>query len=585
MTVRTDITVNQLLSPRILRVAAPSTEVTIQDLHDTCRALEDDFENMPYPSLISSAGKEELGGGVSVGLTSTLQNVRLAFDARKTAVASGAATSTDATGTFLTDTAATFVAAAVEPGAWVVNLTDGSVCSVVRVLSETQIETDMLGGGADNQWTATDTYKIWNVAQVEVSGGNLVAVDSAGVPIDAILPTAGTQVVRTSASSATLQEVLDIQYGAYSYGVSYDASSQYTGTAYPVGTLREPVNNLEDALAIATELGFATIYVLGSATINGGLNFQNFQIIGESVALSAINVSAAAQVTGCEFSRCTLTGTLDGAVTIRDAVIGTVSFANGLIQDCALAGTISLSGAQDARFVDCWDGMPGAGVPTLNVGSGADVSVRGYRGELALTNMTGADEVSVDIVGRLILDATVTTGTVVVRGIGRVTLGGATATVDQAELVSPLAIDTQLALTHGAGSWEGGGGLTAGAVADAVWDEAAADHVAAGSMGLLEGRLDAAITSRAAPGAAMTLTSGERTALDAALTAAHGAGTWQGGLSGAQAQMLLELYDLMGLDPLKPLIVTSTSRKVPANGSEIDQAITDAAGTVTVQRL
>lgn len=36
---------------------------------------------------------------------------------------------------------------------------------------------------------------------------------------------------------------------------------------------------------------------------------------------------------------------------------------------------------------------------------------------------------------------------------------------------------------------------TAAAVADAVWDEASVDHVAAGSMGLLQSRLDAAISS------------------------------------------------------------------------------------------
>jgi hypothetical protein len=86
----------------------------------------------------------------------------------------------------------------------------------------------------------------------------------------------------------------------------------------------------------------------------------------------------------------------------------------------------------------------------------------------------------------------------------------------------------------------------------------------------------------------MTLTSGERTALDAALTASHGAGTWQqgaGGLTAPQAQMLLELYDLMGLDPSKPLVIGPTSRKVPANGSEIDQAISDVGGVVTVTRV
>lgn len=58
-----------------------------------------------------------------------------------------------------------------------------------------------------------------------------------------------------------------------------------------------------------------------------------------------------------------------------------------------------------------------------------------------------------------------------------------------------------------------------------------------------------------------------------------------GGLSSEFQAILRELYLLAGLDPTKPLVVTSTARKVPANGSEIDQTITDASGTVTVQRV
>lgn len=47
------------------------------------------------------------------------------------------------------------------------------------------------------------------------------------------------------------------------------------------------------------------------------------------------------------------------------------------------------------------------------------------------------------------------------------------------------ALDTALDSAHGAGSWEGAGSApTAAQVADAVWDEAIADHVAAGSTGL-----------------------------------------------------------------------------------------------------
>lgn len=49
--------------------------------------------------------------------------------------------------------------------------------------------------------------------------------------------------------------------------------------------------------------------------------------------------------------------------------------------------------------------------------------------------------------------------------------------------------------------------------------------------------------------------------------------------------MLLELYALMGLDPTKPLVVTQTTRKVPEDGSSINQTLTDYEGTITVQRI
>ena len=82
MTVRNDITVDFSASPRIITIAAPSDAVSIQDLHDTLRTIEDEPANMAYDILIRSAGKEDLGGGVAVGITATLQNAKLAFEAR-----------------------------------------------------------------------------------------------------------------------------------------------------------------------------------------------------------------------------------------------------------------------------------------------------------------------------------------------------------------------------------------------------------------------------------------------------------------------------------------------------------------------
>lgn len=68
--------------------------------------------------------------------------------------------------------------------------------------------------------------------------------------------------------------------------------------------------------------------------------------------------------------------------------------------------------------------------------------------------------------------------------------------------------------------------------------------------------------------------------LDAAVSTRAVAGD---GLTGTQATMLLEMYRLLGLDPTRPLVVTSTTRDA---GAEIEQSIAESPpGTVTVTRI
>ena len=91
----------------------------------------------------------------------------------------------------------------------------------------------------------------------------------------------------------------------------------------------------------------------------------------------------------------------------------------------------------------------------------------------------------------------------------------------------------------------GGGGPTAAQIADAVWDEASADHVTAGSTGAALGdvltdtaamqptiasNLDATVSSRAAPGAAMDLVTD---AVDSGAVAATAVTEIQSGLATA----------------------------------------------------
>ena len=50
-------------------VDAPETEVVIQDLYNNIRDYEDEYHVMDMHHLADASGKEELGGGVYVGIT------------------------------------------------------------------------------------------------------------------------------------------------------------------------------------------------------------------------------------------------------------------------------------------------------------------------------------------------------------------------------------------------------------------------------------------------------------------------------------------------------------------------------------
>jgi hypothetical protein len=83
MTTRDDVNADYQPSPRVIEVAAPSTELTVQDLVDTLRISEEGFaEGLSFDKVIDAAGKEDLGGGVLVGITANLQNAQVAFQAR-----------------------------------------------------------------------------------------------------------------------------------------------------------------------------------------------------------------------------------------------------------------------------------------------------------------------------------------------------------------------------------------------------------------------------------------------------------------------------------------------------------------------
>ena len=420
-----NITVFPYLSPRVIQVDSPQTEATLQGLIDAIRDWEDDADHTQFDTLIDAAGKEDLGGGVTVGITATLQNAQLYFAPRSSQIVTGETVSTaDADGYTLITTGATYITDGVQRGDIVYNVTTTAMATVLTVDSEEQISHMQLSGGSRNDWQVSDAVDVYRNEQCNISGGNLVAVDDVGASIPSTLQSPNTNIVRTSSSSATLQELADIQFSSFQGGVWIDVSGSNSGTTFPNGTARQPVNNFTDGLAIANARGFKRFFVIGDATIGGGLTFDNFAFVGEGPNLSTFTIDASASVVSCAFKNALVTGTLDGDSFVDECIVESLDFVSGVIRSSILnPGTITLGGAQIAHFIDCESGVPGAGTPTIDMGgTGQGLAVRGFNGGIKLTNHSGSDAVSLDFnSGQVRLDlATLTGGTIIARGTAKV---------------------------------------------------------------------------------------------------------------------------------------------------------------------
>lgn len=436
MTELANVTYNLVVSPRIAESPSTVDEVTVQDALDTLSAKQDDIDvigstpAVDNTVLVSGSGKDDLGGGTSVGITSTFDNLQWAFASDYTATESGTATSTGTT--TLIDTLATFITNGVVRGSVIINYDDKSITEVLTVDSEIQLTHRALNNGIANDWTIGDSYTIHNIIQKNLTGGNQVAVDSAGSPISPVYPTAFTQVILTASSSATLQSQEQLEAGLFLGGVALDVINGVSGTGaaangFPIGTRQAPSNNITDAHTILMARGLNQMFVLESVTLASEDLSHGHKFIGDSPAKVVITIDPSTNVTDCEFIDCTIQGTLDGSNILRQCIILdlTVTAGSGdFFQECALNGTITLVSGTLVNFWNCNSNVAGGGIgqyPTINLGgsAGCDIVFRKYNGGIQLTNCTAAIDASLDVPsGRVVFDSTVTNGNYTVRGSG-----------------------------------------------------------------------------------------------------------------------------------------------------------------------
>jgi hypothetical protein len=293
-----------------------------------------------------------------------------------------------------------------------------------------------------------------NLAQViEILAPYTVSFEETGTPYRVNVVGANTnigervnlgsgEVSVSTSNSAGLQDLNSLQAASFGGGVTVDVNSSFTGTAFPIGTRQSPVNNLSDAISIAETRGLHVINVASDLTITTENTGDGYEFIGNGATHITLTIEAGATFSNSTIRNCTVQGTLDNSNILRECNILDLVSLDGFLFQCALSGTITIGNSMQANILQCYSGVAGGGVsqtPTVDFGgSGQSLLVRDYSGGIKLTNKTGTDACSIDMSsGQVIVDSTVTTGEITIRGICKITDNSTgTAVVDTSEVIS-----------------------------------------------------------------------------------------------------------------------------------------------------
>jgi len=309
--------------------------------------------------------------------------------------------------------------------------------------------------GANGTTIITETFTLLN-AHVG-TGANLGLVHFRPYSTD------GTKL---STDRITCAKAVVHQSVGYANGsVWIDTTHGTAGTeSYVNGVADNPVDGIADANTISTALALHRFEITADSSLTlaatqasdilngrgytlalGGQVLTGAHIIGAG-AVSGIATTAGDEMhfTGCEMGTCTL-----GATHLTG---------------CGLQDTITLSDAVNYTLTRCYSQVPGSGTPVIDFGAAignTGLNMRAYSGGIEVQNMgqTGADTMSLEGDGQLIINANCTGGAISIRGHFTITdNSGGAVTVTSDDVVANVAailVDTNELQTD----WADGGRL------------------------------------------------------------------------------------------------------------------------------
>ena len=206
-----------------------------------------------------------------------------------------------------------------------------------------------------------------------------------------------------------------------------DVDTGAPGVIFPTGTPGQPVNNLPDAQSIIANRVLPKRFRLRGALAIAGENLSAYDIQGAGTRLSSITFDGSSTLNS-HITATTLSGTLSGTVEIGSCnIIGLNNFVGGL-HNSGISGSIILdAGAvqQEYEIIDCHSDVAGTSTPVIDANNALNpqISIRNFTGGMIFKNFsTAGSNASIDCIsGRITLDPTCVSGTIVVGGLTKLT--------------------------------------------------------------------------------------------------------------------------------------------------------------------
>ena len=240
---------------------------------------------------------------------------------------------------------------------------------------------------------------------------------------------------------STVQQLPEIEYASFNWRVTIDAVNWVAGVSYPTGTPTNPVNNIVDALSIASTRWFRTIFTNSDLTITTGIDISEYVI--ESPNWLVVTIDPGVILLNTEFKKVSLYWVMGWVWNILiDCWVYDITNLSWWVRwwsigDVALAVGTPLAEFWGQSFFDNIVPLFPGNISNITMNTDTIVSMTDVADTVTIKSLTAWSLVACGLLEwQLIVDATCTAGDIKVTWVGDL-VNNSAVIVDDSALINP----------------------------------------------------------------------------------------------------------------------------------------------------